>query len=53
MMIILFYKNKHNKTVRTYNNNNNNNNNKNNNSNNETLYYSWETNRVMGMNSEG
>ena len=49
MMIILFYKNKHNKTVRTYNNNNN----KNNNSKNETLYYSWETNRVMGMNSEG
>ena len=49
MMIILFYKNKRNKTVRTYNNNNN----KNNNSNYETLYYSWETNRVMGMNSEG
>ena len=49
MMIISFYKNKHNKTVRTYNNNNN----KNNNSNNETLYYSRETNRVMGMNSEG
>ena len=47
MMIILFYKNKHNKTIRTYNNNN-----KNNNSNNETLYYSWETNRVMGMNSD-
>ena len=46
MMIILFYKNKHNKTIRTYNN-------KNNNSKNETLYYSWETNRVMGMNSEG
>ena len=50
MMIILFYKNKHNKIVRTYNNNNNN---KNNNSNNETLSYSRETNRVMGMNSEG
>ena len=48
-MIILLYKNKHNKTVRTYNNNNN----KNNNSNNETLYYSWEPTRVMGMNSEG
>ena len=48
MMIILFYKNKHNKTIRIYNNNN-----KNNNSKNETLYYSWETNRVMGMSSEG
>ena len=44
----IFLKNKHDKTVRTYNSTN-----KNKNSNNETLYYLQETNRVMGMNSEG